>query len=224
MHFVQHSNTTFSKSNSTFRICFHVHSLLIISMSPRKFFSSWTIERKNFVLSHGRKNSSCSVAMCFQSFVTSFDRMGTLCARNVWTWVRVLNDYNLRKKHEKNSRMKLFHTKFIKIIVFSCAPDWHSKQRHVSYIIWILVFGFVIPTIIIVISTVITFVNMHKVIFQAHVFCIKTRLSTFLIFNLYHSLYLNLQFFYSCENQSGHQKLGVDQSKGIKKHFDWCFL
>ena len=53
---------------------------------------------------------------------------------------------------------------------FRCAPDWHSKQRHVSYIIWILVFGFVIPTIIIVISTVITFINMHKVMFWARIF------------------------------------------------------
>ena len=103
--------------HSSFRICIHVHSLLIISMSSRKLFSSWTLEWKSFVLSNGRKNSCCSVAMCFNSFITSFNRMGTLCARNVWTWVKALNNHKLRRRNLKDIRMNLFHKTFVSIIL-----------------------------------------------------------------------------------------------------------
>ena len=37
-----------------------------------------------------------------------------------------------------------------------CAPDWHSEKSSKGYIVWILIFGFSIPTIIIVISILLT--------------------------------------------------------------------
>ena len=37
-----------------------------------------------------------------------------------------------------------------------CAPDWHSEKSSKGYIVWILIFGFTIPTIIIVISILLT--------------------------------------------------------------------
>ena len=37
-----------------------------------------------------------------------------------------------------------------------CAPDWHTVDRSKTYIAWILVFGFFIPTNIIVISSLLT--------------------------------------------------------------------
>ena len=43
-----------------------------------------------------------------------------------------------------------------------CAPDWHSKARNESYIVWILIFGFIIPTTTIIISSVLTYCESHK--------------------------------------------------------------
>ena len=38
-----------------------------------------------------------------------------------------------------------------------CAADWHSEQSSRGYIVWILVFGFIIPTTVIAISSVLTY-------------------------------------------------------------------
>ena len=37
-----------------------------------------------------------------------------------------------------------------------CAPDWHTKERSKTYIVWILIFGMFIPTNIIIISSLLT--------------------------------------------------------------------
>ena len=37
-----------------------------------------------------------------------------------------------------------------------CAPDWHSDKSSKGYIVWILIFGFTIPTTIIIISIILT--------------------------------------------------------------------
>ena len=38
-----------------------------------------------------------------------------------------------------------------------CAPDWHSSNKSKSYILFILVFGFVMPTTVIIISSFLTY-------------------------------------------------------------------
>ena len=43
-----------------------------------------------------------------------------------------------------------------------CAPDWHSEQISMTYIVYILVFGFLIPTIIIAVSSILTYVEAKK--------------------------------------------------------------
>ena len=43
-----------------------------------------------------------------------------------------------------------------------CAPDWHSIQSSKTYIVWILVFGFLIPSNIIIISSLLTFSEARK--------------------------------------------------------------
>ena len=43
-----------------------------------------------------------------------------------------------------------------------CAADWHSEQSSRTYVVWILVFGFLIPTIIIAVSSVLTYAEAQK--------------------------------------------------------------
>ena len=43
-----------------------------------------------------------------------------------------------------------------------CAPDWHSEQSSRGYIVWILVFGFIIPTTIIAISSILTYTEAQN--------------------------------------------------------------
>ena len=50
------------------------------------------------------------------------------------------------------------------ICIFSCAPDWHSNQRTTSYVIWILLFGFLFPSIVIAIASMATCLNIRQVI------------------------------------------------------------
>ena len=38
-----------------------------------------------------------------------------------------------------------------------CAPDWHSSKKSKSYILFILVFGFAMPTTVIIISSILTY-------------------------------------------------------------------
>ena len=44
-----------------------------------------------------------------------------------------------------------------------CAPDWHSSKKSKSYILFILVFGFVMPTTIIIISSFLAYVDARIV-------------------------------------------------------------
>ena len=48
---------------------------------------------------------------------------------------------------------------------FRCAPDWHSNHRDNSYIWFILVLGFLIPTVIIILSSLLTCANIREVSF-----------------------------------------------------------
>ena len=48
---------------------------------------------------------------------------------------------------------------------FRCAPDWHSNHRDNSYIWFILVLGFLIPTVIIILSSLLTCANIREVRF-----------------------------------------------------------
>ena len=40
-----------------------------------------------------------------------------------------------------------------------CTPDWHSEKSSKSYIVYIMFFGFCIPTLIIIISSLLTYVE-----------------------------------------------------------------
>ena len=46
---------------------------------------------------------------------------------------------------------------------FSCTPDWHTEDRMTSYVLWILILGFLLPTLVIVISSITTCITIRDV-------------------------------------------------------------
>ena len=46
---------------------------------------------------------------------------------------------------------------------FSCTPDWHTEDRMTSYVLWILILGFLLPTLVIVISSITTCITIREV-------------------------------------------------------------
>ena len=46
---------------------------------------------------------------------------------------------------------------------FSCTPDWHTEERMTSYVLWILILGFLLPTLVIVISSITTCITIREV-------------------------------------------------------------
>ena len=70
--------------------------------------------------------------------------------------ILVRNNKHLKFKHIK----EIVHHDYY---IFRCTPDWHSDTSSKSYISWILLFGFVIPTSIIILSSLVTCSKIREV-------------------------------------------------------------
>ena len=46
---------------------------------------------------------------------------------------------------------------------FSCTPDWHTEDRMTSYVLWILILGFLLPTLVIVLTSITTCITIREV-------------------------------------------------------------
>ena len=57
--------------------------------------------------------------------------------------------------------------KYLKLIPISCTPDWHSENMNMSYVFTIWVLGFSIPTLFIVVTSVVTCAKMQQVFQKA---------------------------------------------------------
>ena len=57
--------------------------------------------------------------------------------------------------------------KSLKLFLISCTPDWHSENMNMSYVFTIWVLGFTIPTLFIVVTSVVTCAKMQQVIQNA---------------------------------------------------------
>ena len=47
-----------------------------------------------------------------------------------------------------------------------CTPDWHTENKSISYVLWILVVGFVFPASITVITSFVTCFQIYRVSFK----------------------------------------------------------
>ena len=57
--------------------------------------------------------------------------------------------------------------KYLTLILISCTPDWHSENMNMSYVFTIWILGFSIPTLFIVVTSVVTCAKMQQVIQKA---------------------------------------------------------
>ena len=75
----------------------------------------------------------------------------------------ILSIYILRdNKGMIDNQKSLLH------ILIRCTPDWHSEDMNMSYVFTIWVLGFAIPTLFIVVTSVVTCAKMQQVIQKAH--------------------------------------------------------
>ena len=63
--------------------------------------------------------------------------------------------------------------KYMKLCIYwmytvRCTPDWHTENKSISYILWILIVGFVIPASITVITSFVTCFQIYRVSFKVY--------------------------------------------------------
>ena len=47
-----------------------------------------------------------------------------------------------------------------------CTPDWHTENKSISYVLWILIVGFLLPAAITVITSFVTCFQIYRVGFK----------------------------------------------------------
>ena len=62
-------------------------------------------------------------------------------------------------------------TKYMKMYIYwmytvRCTPDWHTENKSISYVLWILIAGFVFPASITVITSFVTCFQIYRVSFK----------------------------------------------------------
>ena len=72
-----------------------------------------------------------------------------------------------------------------------CTPDWHTENKSISYVLWILIVGFVIPASITVITSFVTCFQIYRVSFKVFP-CAGHLLLYFMLFIL---KYLSICYF-----------------------------
>ena len=127
------------------------------------FPSNW---RKDIVIYNSSENFISNPVVFIISCLASTVWMGKVHPRSVRSWVRVVNTlsavFPYLKLHfyilpsVQNNNLSMY---------FRCAPDWHSNHRNNSYVWFILVLGFLIPTVIIMLSSLLTCANIREVNF-----------------------------------------------------------
>ena len=150
----------------SFRLCINDHAVCFVHMPTiqlSSFSSDW---RKDIIVYHSSKNFISNPVVFIIPFLASTIWMGKVHPRSVRSRVRVvytgkavflylkLYFYILRSVQNNNFS-----------IYFRCAPDWHSDHRDNSYVWFILVLGFLIPTVIIILSSLLTCANIREVSF-----------------------------------------------------------
>ena len=111
--------------------------------------------------------------------------------------------------------------KYMKICIYwmhtvRCTPDWHTENKSISYVLWILIVGFVIPASITVITSFVTCFQIYRVSFK--VFPCAGHL--LMLYIIYTKIYVYL-LFYSYAYSSHLMNCAAHRSKETKKLFNW---
>ena len=71
------------------------------------------------------------------------------------------------------------------IYTVRCTPDWHTDNKSISYVLWILVVGFVFPASITIITSFVTCFQIYRVSFKVFP-CAGHLLRCYILFILKH--------------------------------------
>ena len=127
------------------------------------FPSDW---RKDIIIYHSSQNFISNPVVFIIPCLASTIWMGKVHPRSVRARVRIFYTFNTVFPYLK---LYFYILRSIQNNIFSmyfrCAPDWHSNYRDNSYVWFILVLGFLIPTVIIILSSLLTCANIREVIF-----------------------------------------------------------
>ena len=74
-----------------------------------------------------------------------------------------------------------------------CTPDWHTENKSISYVLWILVVGFVFPASITVITSFVTCFQIYRVSFK--VFPCAGHLLLYFCYILFILMHLFIDYF-----------------------------
>ena len=114
-------------------------------------------------------------------------------------------------------------TKYMKIYIYwiysvRCTPDWHTENKSISYVLWILVVGFVFPASITVITSFVTCFQIYRVSFKVFP-CAGHLLLYFMLYIVYTNASV-YWLFYSYAYSSHLMNCAAHRSKETKKLFN----
>ena len=95
-------------------------------------------------------------------------------------------------------KSKIRMTKYMKMYIYwmytvRCTPDWHTEDKSISYVLWILIAGFVFPASITVITSFVTCFQIYRVSFK--IFPCEGHLLPFILYIIYTEVSVYLLFY-----------------------------
>ena len=73
-------------------------------------------------------------------------------------------------------------------MLIRCTPDWHSEDVNMSYVFTIWVLGFAIPTLFIVVTSVVTCAKMQQVIQKSFLILLQKLILTIKIYHIHNTI------------------------------------
>ena len=121
---------------------------------------------KSFFILYVQKNYYRNMALFPCSFVATSFWLGNLCARAFGSRVGTNLYGKIMVCIFKNRTTKYMKIYIYWIYTVRCTPDWHTENKSISYVLWILIVGFVFPASITIITSFVTCFQIYRVSFK----------------------------------------------------------
>ena len=144
---------------------------------------------KSFFILYVQKNYYRNMALFPCSFVATNFWMGKLCARAFGSRVGTNLYGKIMVCIFKNRTTKYMKIYIYWIYTVRCTPDWHTENKSISYVLWILIVGFVFPASITVITSFVTCFQIYRVSFKV-LPCAGHLLLYFVLYIIYTKIYV----------------------------------
>ena len=148
-----------------FRICFNADSLHSVSLSNEKLSLWRSNNRKSLFIFQRSEINSYDLGSCIHLIFASTNWLGQIHSRNFWAWVSTFDEQPIITSPNIIECFDVSFQQFSYLLFYfsRCAPDWHSEKLNIYYIIWIMTFGFLIPTLLIIMTSMVLYCNLRSV-------------------------------------------------------------